>query len=178
MSWLLNLVYVALLVAVSPLLLYRRLSLGKYRDGWAEKFWGELPARTSSRPCVWLHAVSVGEVLQVRPVLRQLAAARPDWEFVITTTTRTGLDVAKQEFPQHTVCYFPLDFSWAVRRAIQRVRPSAIVLVEMELWPNFVRTANRLGIPLALINGRVSEKSFRGYRRVRPLLQSLLQRFP
>ena len=126
---------------------------------------------------MWLHAVSVGEVLQLRPVMRELVTARPDWEFVITTTTRTGLDVAKKEFPQHTVCYCPLDFSWAVRQAIQRIRPSAIVLVELELWPNLILAANRMRVPLALINGRVSAKSFRGYRRVQLLLQNLLQRF-
>jgi len=119
----------------------------------------------------------VGEVLQLRPMMKRLIAQRPDWEFVITTTTRTGLDVARKEFAQHTVCYFPLDFSWATRRAISRVRPSAIVLVELELWPNFILTANRLGVPLALINGRVSEKSFRGYRRIRPLIARLLGGF-
>ena len=177
MPWLLNLVYVALLLAVSPVLMYRRWVLGKYRDGWAEKLWGQLPERTSSTPCLWLHAVSVGEVLQLRPMMKLLAAQRPNWQFVITTTTRTGLDVAKKEFPQHTVCYFPLDFSWATRRAILRIKPSAIVLVELELWPNFTLTANRLSIPLALINGRVSEKSFRGYRRIRPLIARLLNGF-
>ncbi len=177
MPWLLNVVYFALLVLVSPVLMYRRWVHGKYRDGWSEKFWGRLPERTSSQPCLWLHAVSVGEVLQLRSVMHELIAARSDWEFVITTTTRTGLEVAKKEFPQHTVCYCPLDFSWAVRRAILRIRPSAIVLVELELWPNLILAADRLGVPLALINGRVSAKSFRGYRRVRPLLRSLLQRF-
>ena len=106
-----------------------------------------------------------------------LTSQRPGWDFVITSTTRTGLDVAKKEFAQHTVCYCPLDFSWAVRRAIARVKPSAIVLVELELWPNLVLTANRLGVPLALINGRVSEKSFRGYRRIRPLISRLLSGF-
>ena len=177
MPWILNFAYVALLLAVSPVLLYRRWVLGKYRDGWAEKLWGQLPERSGSKPCLWLHAVSVGEVLQLRPMMKLLAAQRSDWDFVITTTTRTGLDVAKKEYPQHTVCYFPLDFSWATRRAISRIKPSAIVLVELELWPNFVLTAKRLGIPLALINGRVSEKSFRGYRRIRPLIARLLSGF-
>lgn len=177
MPWILNLAYVALLLAVSPVLLYRRWVLGKYRDGWSEKLWGRLPERDGSRPCLWLHAVSVGEVLQLRPMMKLLTAQRPDWDFVITTTTRTGLDVAKKEFPQHLVCYCPLDFSWAVRRAIERIKPSAIVLVELELWPNLVLTARRLGVPLALINGRVSEKSFRGYRRIRPLVARLLSCF-
>ena len=177
MPWLLNIIYVALLLAVSPVLMYRRWRLGKYRDGWAEKLWGQLPERNSARPCLWLHAVSVGEVLQLRPLMQQLVIQRPNWEFVITTTTRTGLDVAQKEFPQHTVCYFPLDFSWSVRTALQRVKPSAVVLVELELWPNFIMTADELGIPLALINGRISQKSFRGYRRIRPLLTRLLRRF-
>ena len=177
MPWILNLAYVALLLAVSPVLLYRRWVHGKYRDGWSEKLWGRLPERDGSRPCLWLHAVSVGEVLQLRPLMNLLTAQRPGWDFVITTTTRTGLDVAKKEFAQHTVCYCPLDFSWAVRRAIARLKPSAIVLVELELWPNLVLTANRLGVPLALINGRVSEKSFRGYRRIRPLIARLLGGF-
>lgn len=177
MPWILNLVYVALLLVVSPVLLYRRCVLGKYRDGWSEKFWGRLPQRDGSRPCLWLHAVSVGEVLQLRPLMKLLTAQRPGWDFVITTTTRTGLDVARKEFPQHTVCYCPLDFSWAVRQAIARLKPSAIVLVELELWPNLVLAANRLGIPLALVNGRVSEKSFRGYRRIRPLVARLLRGF-
>ena len=177
MPWILNLAYVALLLAVSPVLLYRRWVHGKYRDGWSEKLWGRLPERDGSRPCLWLHAVSVGEVLQLRPLMNLLTAQRPGWDFVITSTTRTGLDVAKKEFAQHTVCYCPLDFSWAVRRAIARLKPSAIVLVELELWPNLVLTANRLGVPLALINGRVSEKSFRGYRRIRPLIARLLSGF-
>lgn len=177
MPWILNLIYAALLMLASPVLLFRRLAHGKYRDGWSEKLWGQLPQRNGTRPCLWLHAVSVGEVLQLRPLMKLLAGQQPDWDFVITTTTRTGLDVAKKEFSQHTVCYCPLDFSWAVRRAIQRVRPSAIALVELELWPNLVLTAQRLGVSLALINGRVSEKSFRGYRRIRPLIRRLLSCF-
>lgn len=177
MPWILNLAYVVLLLVVSPVLLYRRYVHGKYCDGWGEKIWGRLPERDGSRPCLWLHAVSVGEVLQLRPLMTLLTAQRPGWDFVITTTTRTGLDVARKEFSQHTVCYCPLDFSWAVRNAISRLKPSAIVLVELELWPNLVLTASRLGIPLALINGRVSAKSFRGYLRIRPLVAWLLRCF-
>jgi len=173
-SWLLNTVYIGLLLALSPVLLYRRVVLGKYRDGWAQKFLGRLPERTGERPCVWFHAVSVGEVLQLKHVLSKLRTSRPDTEFVISTTTSTGLEVARDSFPNDRVCYFPLDFSWSVRRAIDRVRPTAIVLVELEIWPNFIFAAHAAGVPLALINGRISERSYRGYRRIGWLMRRLL----
>ncbi len=177
MSWLLNIAYSLLALAVSPVLLYRMLVLGKYRAGWGEKFFGQLPRRDSGKFCVWFHAVSVGEVLQLQTVVKELKNAQPDWEIWITTTTHTGHAVAREKFSNETVCYFPLDFSWAVRNAIQRVRPSLIVLVELELWPNFIREATLANVPLALINGRISEKSFGGYRRIRFLMRNLLQRF-
>lgn len=176
MPWLLNLAYALLLCAISPLLLYRILVVGKYRVGWREKLWGALPARDSDRPCLWLHAVSVGEVLQLQPIMAELRHRLPGWEFMITTTTETGRAVAEKTFPQHTVCYFPLDFSWAVRRAIYHIRPTAVVLVELELWPNFTRLVTQCEIPLALINARISDRSFRGYRRIRPLMKTLLSR--
>lgn len=173
----LNAAYLLLLAALSPLLGYRGLVHRKYRDGWGQKLCGNLPPRTSDRPRVWFHAVSVGEVLQLQTVLREFTHSRPDCEILITTTTPTGLAVAREKFPQHAVCYFPLDFSWTVRRAICRAQPAAIALVELELWPNFILEAARRRIPLALINGRISEKSFRGYQRIRPLLRKLLHCF-
>jgi 3-deoxy-D-manno-octulosonic-acid transferase len=179
MPWLLNFAYLLLLAAVSPVLLFRMLVHGKYRDGWGQKLLGNLPPRESSRPCLWFHAVSVGEVLQLECVLKDLGPRLPGHDFVITATTVTGLAVARQKFAggRHHVCYFPLDFSWAVGRAIDVIRPAAVVLVELELWPNFIAAVERRGIPLALINGRISEQSFRGYRRIRPLMRRLLGRF-
>ena len=177
MSWLFDLAYLALLAAVSPLIVWRMAVRGKYRTGWAEKLLGRVPRRTGSAPCLWFHAVSVGEVLQLEPLLAELRRRLPAVEFAISTTTPTGLAVAKAKFPGDLVCFFPLDFSWAVREAIRRLRPTAIVLVELELWPNFVFAAHRSGIPLALINGRVSQKSSRGYARIRPLMARLLGSF-
>ena len=179
MSWLLNLIYFLLLAVLSPVLIYRMLAHGKYRDGWAQKLLGRLPRRNSTAPCLWFHAVSVGEVLQLQTILQELEPRLPGYDFVITTTTVTGLAVAREKFsePQHHVCYFPLDFSWAVNRALDRIRPSTVVLVELELWPNFIMAVHRRKIPLALVNGRISENSFRGYRRIRPLMQKLLIRF-
>jgi 3-deoxy-D-manno-octulosonic-acid transferase len=113
----------------------------------------------------------------LEPVLTELRRTLPGAEFVISTTTPTGRSVARSKFPGDRVCFFPLDFSWAVREALARLRPTAIVLVELELWPNFVLCAHRAGIPLALINGRVSERSFRGYARIRPLVARCLACF-
>lgn len=177
MSWLFNLAYLALLGAVSPILLWRMAIRGKYRTGWGEKILGRVPTRESSAPCLWFQAVSVGEVLQLEPVVAELRRRLPGVEFVISTTTPTGLSVARSKFPADRVGYFPLDFSWAVREAIRRLRPTAIVLVELELWPNFVFEARRAGIPLALINGRISQRSSRGYGHIRPLMSRLLACF-
>lgn len=178
MPWLLNLVYLALIAAALPFLLYRRVRQGKYRAGWREKLLGtapELPAALGER--VWFHAVSVGEVLLLRGLIAELIARRPDVDVVLTTTTETGHDVARKQYPGLTVCYCPLDFSWAVRRAIARLKPTAIVLAELELWPNLILAASEAGVWLAIVNGRLSEKSFSGYRRLRPLVARLLERF-
>lgn len=175
-SYLLNLVYVTLLIAVSPVIAYRVLVLKKYRSGWGQKFLGKLPERKGERPCFWFHAVSVGEVLQLPPLIEILSEQHPELEFVISTTTHTGYAVAQEKFPGQTVCYFPLDFSWAVKRALRQIRPTAVILVEMELWPNFVLAAEQFQIPVSIINGRLSEKSFRGYWRVRALIGPLLNR--
>jgi len=177
MSFLLNLTYLLILLLASPVLLYRRFVGGKYRDGWSQKFFGRLPAPAGDGPRVWFHAVSVGEVLQLETVVAEIERRRPDIDVVITTTTSTGLAVAKDKFPRRHVCYFPLDFSWAVRNAVERIRPDAVVLVELELWPNFIRAVRRREIPLLLINGRISETSFRGYRRIRFLMRGILNRF-
>lgn len=175
-AWLLNLVYLFLVFAVSPVLVYRRVVYKKYRSGLRQKLWGAVPWRSAVRRAVWLHAVSVGEVLQLEPVLKQLGVRFPDCDFVISVTTETGYDVARQRYPQHRIIFFPLDFTWAVDAALARIQPAAIVLVELELWPNFIRAASRRGIPIVLINGRVSERSFRGYSAIRPLIAPMLKR--
>jgi 3-deoxy-D-manno-octulosonic-acid transferase len=176
-SILLNLVYLGLVALASPVLLYRCLVLGKYREGWREKLLGRLPRRSSDRPVVWFHAVSVGETLLLKPILEELTRQGLDCEIVISTTTQTGQAVAREKYPGCQIVYFPLDFSWSVRSALERVRPDLIVLVELELWPNFIREADRRNIPLTLINGRLGEKSHRSYRRIRMLVSNLLRRF-
>src|SRR5262249_44479764 len=162
-----NLIYLATLLLFAPVLIYRAVRSGKYRDGLWEKLWGDAPRRIGDRPCLWFHAVSVGEVLLLRPLVREMARRRPNWEVVISTTTPTGLAVARRTFPDLITFYAPLDFSWATRKAIGRIRPSVLALVELELWPNLIRAAKQAGAKVAIINARLSSRSYQGYRRLR-----------
>ena len=176
MPYLLNLIYLGLIVAAGPWLIYQALRKGKYRQGYAQKFLGLVPRRISNAKCIWLHSVSVGEVNLLAALLKKIAQARPDWECVVSTTTMTGMALAKKKYPNLTVFYCPLDFSWAVKTAIRRVRPDVLVLAELELWPNLIGFARRSGARVAVINGRLSERSARGYGRIRPFVARLLGR--
>ncbi len=180
----LNLVYAGLLILILPVVLYRMIAHGRYRQGIRQKFLGRLPRLSVEhsstgirRERFWFHAVSVGEVLLLETVLQLLKEHSPETEIVISASTDTGYELAKSRYPEHVVCFFPLDFTWAVRTAIGRIRPTRIVLAELELWPGFLIEAARQGIPLTLINGRLSERSFRGYSRVRTLMRALLRQF-
>jgi 3-deoxy-D-manno-octulosonic-acid transferase len=171
MPFALNVIYFASLVILSPLLLYRWVKAGKYREGWSEKFRGQAPLRIGEHPCLWFHAVSVGEVLLLRPLVREMARRRPKWEVVISTTTSTGLAIARRTYPDLVTFYAPLDFSWSTWRAVARVRPTVLALVELELWPNLIGAAKGAGAKVAIINARLSSRSYRGYRSLRAPLQ-------
>ena len=175
MSYLLNLVYLITLILASPWLVYNAIRKGKYRQGWAAKFLGRVPWRSRERTGIWLHAVSVGEVNLLQPLLAAIEEKHPDWEYVISTTTRTGYELARQKYAPRSVFYCPLDFSWAVRNALRRIHPQLLVLVELELWPNLIRWTRRSGVPVAVVNGRLSASSARGYSRIRFLIRRLLQ---
>lgn len=166
MANLLDALYLIALAVTSPYLAWQRYRYGKYRRGWWQKWTGQLPTRRSAQPCAWMHAVSVGEVLLLRPFLAQLRCVYPHWQFVLTVGTETGFDVARQTFPDLTVAFAPFDFSWAIRQAFDRLRPNLVLLAELELWPNWLHEAARRRVPVAVINARLSERSFRGYRRL------------
>ena len=167
MRYLLNLLYLLLIAAASPWLLYSALRHGKYRQGWGAKFFGRVPIRSGERRCVWLHAVSVGEVNLLKPLITAIEQRYPDWECVITTTTRTGYELARKKYAPRNVCYCPLDFTWAVSAALRRLRPDVLILAELELWPNLISAAKRRGVSVAVVNGRLSRKSWQGYSRVK-----------
>lgn len=165
-AWCLNLVYAVVAGLAAPWLVYRRVVLRKPVAGIGAKLSGDVRRLHPRQPCVWFHAVSVGEVLQLPSLVAQFLASHPDHEVIITTTTGTGYAVAKQKFPALAVSYWPFDFSFSVTRALRKIRPSLVVLVELEVWPNFLRAARREQVPVVVVNGRLSERSHRGYRRL------------
>jgi 3-deoxy-D-manno-octulosonic-acid transferase len=174
-SWLLNGVYLALFIIFSPLIVWQAFRTGKYREGFREKFFGLVPRRNGEAPCVWIHAVSVGEVNLIATMLREMRSVNPAWDFVISTTSRTGFELARKKYADLTVFYCPLDFSWAVRTAMRRIRPTMLMLAELELWPNLIVAAKEFGAQVAIVNGRLSDHSFPGYRRIRPIVAHMLR---
>jgi 3-deoxy-D-manno-octulosonic-acid transferase len=171
---LLNLFYGLAIIALSPWLVVRSLRTGRYRRHLCGKLLGnrEMVA-DKSKPVVWFHGVSVGEVHLLRQLVRAFRERHPDWRVVISSTTDTGLAEAHKHFADLTVIPYPFDFSWAVRRTIQSVRPTLIVLAESELWPNFLRAAKRERSPVVVINGRLSPRTTRRYARIARLARRL-----
>jgi 3-deoxy-D-manno-octulosonic-acid transferase len=173
--WLLNALYLFALLLASPWLLWRALRTGRYRRGLAAKLLGR--HATSPRPgCVWFHGVSLGEIHVLRSVVAAFRKQHPDRPCMISTTTETGYDEAVKVFADLPVVFFPFDFSWAVGRALRHFRPALVVLAEGEWWPNFLLAAQRLRVPVAVINGRMSPRSFRRWRRLSWLARWLLHK--
>lgn len=175
-SWLLNVVYLAVLVVCAPLIVWKAIRTGKYREGYRQKLLGLVPRRAGQGTCIWIHAVSVGEVNLLATTLGRLRDSHPDWQLVVSTTSRAGYELARRKYADLLVFYCPLDFSWAVRTAIRRIRPAMLVLAELELWPNLITAAKESGARVAIINGRLSDQSFPGYRRIRPLVARVLRK--
>ncbi|MCE9614022.1 MAG: 3-deoxy-D-manno-octulosonic acid transferase [Lentisphaerae bacterium] len=164
-----------------PRFIWRMARRGGYRRGFMQRF-GVYEAddlrRLQEMPRLWIHAVSVGEMFVALRLMAEIRAIRPATAFVITTTTSTGHGVAAARLDARDVLlYFPVDFPCITRRVLDRIRPQALILTESEFWPNLIRLAAARGIPVVLANGRISESSQRGYRRVllfvRPTLQAM-----
>src|SRR5271165_6285350 len=150
---------------------------GKYRSGLSERL-GTVPERLFNRVAVntvWIHAVSVGEVLAISRVVDELKAQLPGWRIVVSTTTDTGQKLARERFGENNVFYVPLDLPFAVRAYLQALRPKLLVLAESEFWPNLLHLARQSGTPVAVVNARVSDRSLPGYLRFRKLLLPVMQ---
>lgn len=165
MSWIYGVALGLFFLGLAPTVAWQMVRRGKYRRGIGERL-GHPTPWTGAAP-IWLHAVSVGEVMAAAPLARLLRTRHPEVPLVVSTTTETGRGVAEQRIAADRFLFFPLDFRWAVRRALGRVRPRLVLLTETELWPNFLATCSAQGIPVVLVNGRISPRSFPRYRLVR-----------
>ena len=137
---------------------------------------GFLPPLPDDRPVIWIHGVSVGEVKAAERFVQALRQRLPTHRVVISTTTDTGEEVARKSYPDLDVIRYPLDIRWAVRRALRRIHPALVILIELEIWPNFLAESYARDLPVVLINGRISEQSFRNYRHIRNWLFTPLTR--
>lgn len=164
-----SLALVLVLVVGSPYWVFRMLTSGKYREGLSERL-GFVPGRllgNQGGPVVWVHAVSVGELLAAARMIEELKKRLPDRRIVVSTTTRTGQALARQRFGQENTFYFPLDFAFAVRAYLRALKPQMLVLMETEFWPRLLVECRHARIPVAVVNARISDRSWPRYMRLR-----------
>jgi 3-deoxy-D-manno-octulosonic-acid transferase len=172
-----NLALLAALLLGAPWWLWRMATTEKYREGLGERL-GRVRSLKGrdGRPLIWIHAVSVGEVLAVSGLVQSLRVALPDSVVAVSTTTRTGQRLARERFGADRVFYCPLDLPWAVRSYLSALQPRMLVLAETEFWPNLLSGCFRRKIPVAVVNARVSDRSWPRYRRLRVLWRPFLGR--
>lgn len=154
-------------ILLSPVILFKLITVPKYRGGITQKFGrlrkGVMKVIRGTRP-IWVHAVSVGEVMAAHPLIRELRKKYPDRKLILSTVTVTGNFTARRRVPEaDAVFYFPFDYPCVVRRVIRGINPEVVLVAETELWPNFFRELKEAGIPSAVINGRISPNSHRNY---------------
>ncbi|OLE55583.1 MAG: hypothetical protein AUG51_02600 [Acidobacteria bacterium 13_1_20CM_3_53_8] len=176
MYFLYSFLYTVGVVLLSPVAVYKALRYGKYVTGLGERL-GKLPEiNVGGKPVIWLHCVSVGEAQAARPLVKLLAEEYLQHAIVVSTITLTGNRMARELFGQTAVkiIYFPFDWAWTVRRALLKVNPCAVLIMETELWPRFLFECSRRGVPVGLVNGRISQKSFRRYQRIQSFINRIV----
>lgn len=164
-------------LALLPYFIYQAIRHGKYAGSFKERLgWLPVSSLSDGRQTVWVHAVSVGEFLAARSLVERIKRELPDFRLVVSTTTLTGQRLARAEASARfdAVFYFPFDWTFAVRRSLNQVKPSLIVILETELWPNFLRECRRRSILTVIANGRISPRSFSRYRRIRRFMARVL----
>ena len=178
MNRLFRLIYSVIFYLLTPViiarLLYRAIKAPAYRSRWAERF-GWVPSVTSDSDFIWVHAVSVGETLAAVALVKALQAKYPDYRLIVTCMTPTGSERIKAAFGGSVDhCYAPYDMPDSVARFLNRVKPKILIIMETELWPNTIAACHKHNIPVLLANGRLSEKSANAYKRIQPLVRSML----
>jgi 3-deoxy-D-manno-octulosonic-acid transferase len=168
MKLLIDLIYLLAIIIISPKIVYRMIRQNRYRKGWSQRL-GGLARKDPEKKCIWIHAVSVGEVNATKSLTAKFKEALPDFEIVISSTTDTGFDRAKTLYnDQLEVFYFPFDFSLVISRAFRKIKPDICLLMELEVWPNFAQTAAKANVPIVVVNGRLSDKSYPRYKLIKP----------
>lgn len=162
------------LVILIPHFLFQALAHGKYIAGLRQRL-GSVP-QVDGKPVIWLHCVSVGETQAARPLAQRLKQEFPHHALVVSTITLTGQTLARDVFRDQaeSVFYFPFDWRWSVRRALKTINPAAVLIMETELWPNFLRECKARSIPVALVNGRISRQSYSRYMLIKFFLRRVL----
>lgn len=162
------------LIILIPHFLFQALAHGKYVAGLRQRL-GSIPP-VNGKPVIWLHCVSVGETQAARPLAKRLKQQFPHHDLVVSTITLTGQTLARDVFRNQaaSIFYFPFDWRWTVRRALKTINPAVVLIMETELWPNFLRECKTRRIPVALVNGRISRQSYRRYRLIKPFLRRVL----
>jgi 3-deoxy-D-manno-octulosonic-acid transferase len=156
-------IYLTASVVGAPYMLFKMLTSERHRSGLYQRF-GIVSERTSKKPGIWIHGASVGEIITAKSIIKKIDQEFPEWETFISTSTNTGYSVAKKNFSDKPIFYFPVDLSWITRKVLRRIKPSCILLIELEIWPNFLVSVYEKNIPLIIVNGRISDKSFKTYR--------------
>jgi 3-deoxy-D-manno-octulosonic-acid transferase len=170
-----NLALLAALVAGAPWWLWKMATTHKYREGLAERLGRVHPfPERRGRPVIWLHAVSVGEVLAVSRLVGELDRAFPGFHLVISTTTRTGQELARQRFGEDRVFYCPLDLPWVIRAYLNALQPRLFILAETEFWPNLLSGCFLRNIPVVVVNARISDRSWPRYKLLKGLWHPIL----
>ena len=179
MQLLYNLLALVLVVLAAPVFLYRLVREAGFGERLKQSF-GWLPAETvakvADKNAIWLHAASVGEIVATSPMVKEIKREIPDGVVLISVVTASGYAMAKRIIPEADgVIFFPLDLPWLSRGVIKKIAPQAFLLVETELWPNFLKACRQQGIPVMMVNGRIGDKSFGNYRYLGSVLQDMLQ---
>ena len=176
MRFIFDFVYLFAAAAYSPVFIYKTVRHKRYRTGWAQRF-GKITRNNPEKRCIWLHAVSVGEVNAAKTIVDELQKRFNIFEIVISTTTDTGFTRANSLFGKNLkIFFFPFDFSRIMHRAFRRINPSLCLLMELEIWPNFVNIAHKLNVPVITVNGRISDRSFSRYKLVKPIAKKIFSK--
>ena len=178
--WLYNLLLLISALFLVPYYLLLGLRYGKSRRGIRERLGFYSPEQLTSlrsKRIIWIHAVSVGETRAAMPLIRQLHQEYPEFQILLTNVTETGHAIALTVEEIDLCLFFPFDFSTVVRKALTTISPELIIIVETEIWPNFIQQAHQADIPIILVNGRISDRSFPRYRLIRFLFQPILEKF-